>query len=113
MNKPGGAPAKVRVTRSGDSVTVDPWRLQLQRDQEVEWVVEGSDDDITVTPKSNEPPWPFDGGPPQGGRKRPARTGRMRADAEGGTYRYNIEFSAAAGGPLVIDPEMILPPRPK
>jgi hypothetical protein len=113
MDKPGSAPARVRVIRSGDSVTVDPFRLHVARDQEVEWVLEGSDDEMTVTGKPNEPPWPFEGGPPRGGKGGPARTGRMRGEAEGGTYRYNIELDAGGGDPLIIDPEMILPPRIK
>lgn len=110
MNKPE-AQKTVRVTRRGEAITIDPWRLRLNRGDEVEWVLEGSDDEMTVTRKPNGRPWPFVGGPPQGGKNRPARSGNMREDAEEGTYRYNIELSSAAGV-LVIDPEMILP-RPR
>lgn len=110
MNKPGAAQATVHVKRSGDSVTVDPWRLRLKRDEEVQWVLEGSEDEMTVTPKPNGLPWPFDGGPPKGGKNRPAESGKMRSDAAEGTYRYNIELGSGPDA-LKIDPEMIIPRR--
>jgi hypothetical protein len=102
------APATVRVKRNGDSVCIDPWRIKLGKFQEVEWVLEGSDDEMTINAKTSGPPWPFEQNSPNGGKGRPARSGKMRENAQEGVHRYDIKLGSGADA-LTIDPEMIIP----
>ncbi|QJR35804.1 hypothetical protein HKW67_09920 [Gemmatimonas groenlandica] len=94
-------------------VTVSPWNVRLQQDDEIEWVIaaNANSDNISVTPKATSG-WPFPSrGPFNAAKGQPARANRMRPNSRGG-YKYNIQLVCQAGNnppdTVIIDPDVIV-----
>ncbi len=118
--KPWPSRATVQVTVSArcagpnsTEVTVSPWNVRLQQDDEIEWVISANanSDNVTVTPKATSG-WPFASrGPFIATKGQSARANRMRPNSRG-SYKYDIQLICQSGNnppdSVLIDPDVIV-----
>lgn len=118
--KPWPSRAAVQVTVSArcagpnsTEITVSPWNVRLQQDDEVEWIIaaNANSNNITVTPKATSG-WPFASrGPFIAGKGQPARANGMRPNGRG-SYKYDIQLVCQSGNnppdSVVVDPDVIV-----
>jgi hypothetical protein len=118
--KPWPSRATVQVTvnarcagPNSTEVTVSPWNVRLQQDDEIEWVIaaNANSNNITLTPKETSG-WPFASrGPFLAAKGQPARANGMRPNSRG-NYKYNIQLVCQSGSnppdSVIIDPDVIV-----
>ena len=92
----------VTVTRSNGAVTVDPWVVELDKGQAIEWVFVGCNGRIT---KKRFKGFPFPGSLPTTGKKKVVSPPTNKR----GKFSYNILLDPdTKTKKLKIDPEMII-----
>ena len=112
----GPQPVIIRVlcpTATNVSIAVLPERVPVYSGRDsVLWVVIGQGTRIEIVPK-NLDRWPFDNPPHVGTRGQAANSGVAFANAQPGSYSYNVtaQCQVPNNGPLItiaIDPDVII-----
>jgi hypothetical protein len=101
----------------GATVTVKPWRVTLtKRTEQIEWsLIPAGIDTVMISPKYVAG-WPFVTAPPIIVRSVKPGIGKDIPDGvPAGAYKYNItgvcRRSGAVPDTVIIDPDMIIPPK--